>query len=199
VASSPLSRPTPRERSDAARNRSRILEVAEALFAEHGVENVSMDQIAEGAGVGKGTLYRGFGDRAGLAIALLDDRERQLQEAFLFGPPPLGPGAEPVDRIVAFLRALAETVSRQGDILVCAETACSGARFRSAVYVAHRSHLAILIAQACPEIDAGLMAEVLMAPLAAELVRHLDADAGHRAEHLADLLERLARGGLQTS
>jgi len=45
------------------------------------------------AGVGKGTLIPRFGDRAGLAVALLDERERELQERILSGRPPLGPGA----------------------------------------------------------------------------------------------------------
>src|SRR2546421_4009451 len=81
-------RPRP-ERADAARNRKRILDAAERLFAEHGVTNVSMDQIAAAAKVGKGTLFRRFGDKAGLAVALLDSRERDLQAAILSGPPPL--------------------------------------------------------------------------------------------------------------
>ncbi|MDX6646530.1 MAG: hypothetical protein QOK40_2257, partial [Miltoncostaeaceae bacterium] len=83
------------ERADAARNRARALEAAARLFDEQGVENVSMDAIAEAACMGKGTLYRRFGDRAGLALALLDERERRLQESILRGPPPLGPGAPP--------------------------------------------------------------------------------------------------------
>ena len=53
-------------------------------------------------GVGKGTLFRRFGDRAGLARALLDESERRLQDGFLHGPPPLGPGAPPRARLKAF-------------------------------------------------------------------------------------------------
>src|SRR5207249_4161704 len=48
----------PKERADAARNRARILDAAERLFREHGVAAVSMDQIAQAAKVGKGTLFR---------------------------------------------------------------------------------------------------------------------------------------------
>src|SRR2546430_13686986 len=89
----------------AARNRARILDAAERLFREHGVAAVSMDQLAQAAGVGKGTLFRRFGDKAGLAVALLDSRERELQAAILSGPPPLGPGAPAADRLVALLAA----------------------------------------------------------------------------------------------
>src|SRR5262249_15009929 len=65
----------PRERADAARNRARALAAAEQLFAARGVTAVTMDDVATAAGVGKGTLYRRFKDKSGLAAALLNDRE----------------------------------------------------------------------------------------------------------------------------
>src|SRR3954447_26247036 len=91
-----------RERSDAVRNRRRILSAAERLFAAHGVDCVSMEAIAAEAEVGKGTLFRRFGDRSGLVRALLQERERDFQESFIRGAPPLGPGAPAADRLVAF-------------------------------------------------------------------------------------------------
>src|SRR5919202_4863082 len=91
------------ERADAARNRRKILETAARLFEQRGVAAVSLDAVAAAAGVGKGTLFRRFGDKSGLAAALLDAQERTLQEAILRGPPPLGPGAEPRRRIAAFM------------------------------------------------------------------------------------------------
>src|SRR5919112_5397030 len=91
-----------RPRADAVRNRALILATAERLFRERGVEHVSMDAIACGAGVGKGTLFRRFGDRGSLVRALLEEREAEFQETFIRGEPPLGPGAPPADRLVAF-------------------------------------------------------------------------------------------------
>src|SRR5215472_18232197 len=108
VSATPLEllRTPPRpERADAARNRAAVLAAAARLFAEHGVAGVSMDQVAAAAGVGKGTVFRRFGDKAGLAVALLDAGERELQEAILHGPPPLGQGADPADRLIAFTGA----------------------------------------------------------------------------------------------
>src|SRR6185437_6944321 len=64
----------PPERADAARNRARILAAAAELVAQRGIEHVSMDDVAKAACVGTGTLYRRFGDRAGLALALLDEQ-----------------------------------------------------------------------------------------------------------------------------
>jgi AcrR family transcriptional regulator len=95
----------PPERADAARNRRRILVAAERLFARDGVACTSLDAIAVAAGVGKGTLFRRFGDRASLALALLDSSERDFQEAFIRGRAPLGPRAPPCERLIAFRAA----------------------------------------------------------------------------------------------
>ncbi|MEV5609521.1 TetR/AcrR family transcriptional regulator [Streptomyces sp. NPDC052225] len=100
----PLGRPRP-ERADAARNREQLLATARAMVAEMGVEKVTMDGLAERAGLGKGTVYRRFGTRAGIFHALLDEDEHAFQEQVMTGPPPLGPGAEPVDRLIAYGRA----------------------------------------------------------------------------------------------
>ncbi|MDJ0110593.1 helix-turn-helix domain-containing protein, partial [Rhodococcus erythropolis] len=78
----------PVERGDAARNRVLLLDAAALLVAERGVDAVTMDAVACRAGVGKGTVFRRFGNRSGLMQALLDHTERELQQAFMFGPPP---------------------------------------------------------------------------------------------------------------
>jgi AcrR family transcriptional regulator len=158
----------PRERADAARNRARILDAAERLFREHGVAAVSMDQIANAAKVGKGTLFRRFGDKAGLAVALLDSRERDLQAAILSGPPPLGPGAAPGERLIAFLGAYAEFLDAHLDLVHLSETARPGARYRIGAYRLWHRHVALLLAEARPELDADYLAHALLAPLAAD-------------------------------
>ena len=112
----------PTERADAARNRKRILEAADRLFTRDGVSRTSMDAIAAEAGVGKGTLFRRFGDRASLALALMEDSDRAFQEAFIRGPAPLGPGAPPCERLVAFGRGLLAQIARYGDLVLAAQT-----------------------------------------------------------------------------
>ena len=111
----------PVERGDAARNRVLLLDAAALLVAERGVDAVTMDAVACRAGVGKGTVFRRFGNRSGLMQALLDHTERELQQAFMFGPPPLGPGAPPIERLIAFGRARIAMVEVQGEVLRAAE------------------------------------------------------------------------------
>jgi AcrR family transcriptional regulator len=50
-------------------------------------------------------VFRRFGTRAGIFKALMEDEEQSFQKRVLFGPPPLGPGAEPLDRLIAYGRA----------------------------------------------------------------------------------------------
>jgi AcrR family transcriptional regulator len=157
------------ERADARRNRLRVLEAADRLFTEQGVKNVSLDAIAAAAGVGKGTVFRRFGDRAGLAVALLDEREQELQAKVLTGPPPLGPGAPPVVRVMAFLDAYLDLLDRHVELFVDSENASDGARYRIGSYHLWHRHLSHLIEAARPELDADYTAHVLLAPLAADL------------------------------
>lgn len=163
-----LDEPRP-ERADARRNRLKVLEAAERLFAEHGVKNVSLDAIAAAAGVGKGTVFRRFGDRAGLAVALLDEREVELQGKILTGPPPLGPGAAPVARVTAFLDAYLDLLDRHVELFMDSENASDSARYRIGSYRLWHRHLSILIAEARPELDVDYTSHFLLAPLAADL------------------------------
>src|SRR5690348_3837474 len=93
------------ERADAARNRQHLLATAREMLAEQGADRITMDGLAERAGLGKGTVFRRFGTRAGIFQALLDDDERDFQGQVLSGPPPLGPGAPPLDLLIAYGRA----------------------------------------------------------------------------------------------
>ena len=181
-----------RERADAARNRIRVLAAAETLFAERGVAEVTMDDVAAAAGVGKGTLYRRFGDKGGLAMALLDERERELQERLLSGPPPLGPGAPAADRLGAFVEAYLGFLDRQLDMVLLSETATTGARFRTGAHALWREHCRILLTEAgAPEPE--IAADVLLAALSAEQVRHWLRDRSLGRTALTESLARLIR------
>ena len=60
-------------RKDALLNRQRVLEAADAMFREHGLE-VSVGEIADAAGVGRGTLFRNFKNKDALIAAVLGER-----------------------------------------------------------------------------------------------------------------------------
>ncbi|NJP90873.1 TetR/AcrR family transcriptional regulator [Nonomuraea sp. FMUSA5-5] len=171
-----MSRPV-QERADAARNREKVLAAAARLFAEKGVDAVSMDAVAAEAGVGKGTLFRRFGDKAGLAVALLDARERDLQQRILSGPPPLGPGAPARERLVAFVRAYLDFLFAHLDLVRMSETASPGARYRIGSYWFWHRHVAILLAQSRGG-DADVLAHTLLAAMQAELADVLQTEYG---------------------
>jgi len=108
--------PPPAERADAARNRRLLLATAREIIAGQGADKLTMDGLADRAGLGKGTVFRRFGSRAGIFAALLDDDERDFQEQVLAGPPPLGPGALPLDRLIAYGRARIDFLIGHRDI-----------------------------------------------------------------------------------
>ncbi|MEV6862224.1 helix-turn-helix domain-containing protein [Streptosporangium subroseum] len=187
-----LRTPPPKERVDAARNRAAVLKAAARLFAEQGVEAVSMDQVAAAAGVGKGTLFRRFGDKSGLAAALLDARERVLQEAILHGPPPLGLGAAVDERLAAFVDAYFDYLLEHLNLIRMSETAAPGARYRIGAYRFWHRHMAILLS-ATP--DPEHTAHAVLAALSAEHISALLPELGEKRIR-AGLL-RLARSAMQ--
>lgn len=66
-------------RADAARNRLKILAAARQVFAERGFD-APLDEIAERAGVGVGTVYRRFHDKDALIDALFEERLGEIAE-----------------------------------------------------------------------------------------------------------------------
>jgi AcrR family transcriptional regulator len=191
----PMLEPVRRERADAARNRATILLAAERLLDERGAASVTMDQIAAAAVVGKGTLFRHFGDRCGLMRALLDERERSFQEDLIRGPAPLGPGAPPHVRLVAFGERMLDHVEMQGELLAAAENGAPGDRLRHSVYSAYRTHVTVLLRDAGYDGDVDYLADVLLGALVTELVLFQRRDLGMSPERLkgswADLVVRL--------
>ncbi|WP_418957938.1 TetR/AcrR family transcriptional regulator [Streptomyces tritici] len=183
------------ERADAARNRRKILDAAARIVAEQGPEAVTMNAVAHASCIGVGTVYRRFGDVSSLLWALLDERERQFQEAYMAGPPPLGPGAPPEERLHAFLDALVDRVIEQREILLAAQAAAPSARYTSGAYLAMHAHLTMLLARVRPEANGALLAHLLLAPFSPSLMHHLSAERGLTAQDLkAGMTELLKLG-----
>ncbi|WP_271220435.1 TetR/AcrR family transcriptional regulator [Streptosporangium carneum] len=177
------------ERADAARNRARILAAAGELFAAKGAPNVTMEDIARAAGVGRGTLYRRYPDRAAIATAMLDEHEKALQRELIEGDAPLGPGAPPAERLAAFYSAMVGLLESHSHLVLGAETGRS--RFGTGAYGFWRVHVrSLLVAAGAPDPDA--LVEVVLAPLAPEVYAHQRTGRNLSPERIAAALGELA-------
>lgn len=197
------------ERADAVRNRRAILVATEELLATHRPRDISIEQVALAAGVGKGTVFHRFGSRMGLMTALMIERAQALTEAVTSGPPPLGPGAPDRERLLAFLDAVIELVGRNKSLLT--ELAFSGAAGSAAtdqgeepakgghhddhpVYRLWHGHVSMLIAAQRSDVDAEMIAHVLLGALHSEpILACLAADGAARP---ADAIRTLAQAVL---
>jgi AcrR family transcriptional regulator len=121
------------KRADARRNYDRLLAAAAAAFAEHGADDVSLEEIARRAEVGIGTLYRHFPSRQSLLEAVYADQVEGLEllaGKLLAAESPTGGLAEWLRAMVTFGRtkrslsaALVEMIGRDSELLSsCAAT-----------------------------------------------------------------------------
>lgn len=181
-----------RERSDAARNREALLAAATRLVDRSGVDSVTMDAVAAAARVGKGTVFRRFGSRAGLMAALLDRTESQWQARVIGGPPPLGPGAPARDRLLAFGRSRLDQNLRGAALI----RAASGAPTRNyAVHAFAATHVRYLLDQLEVAGDIAVLATSLLAPLEVAILEQQveieGMDVGRIVNAWEDLADRI--------
>jgi AcrR family transcriptional regulator len=155
------------ERSDAARNRAALLEAATRLIEHCGIQGVTMEAVAAEAGVGKGTVFRRFHSREGLMAALLDHSEADWQAQVMGGPPPLGPGAPPMERLLAFGHSRIDVNLRHADLIHAAGRA--GARSYAA-YSFVATHTRYLLGELGVRGDIALLAIALMAPIESSIL-----------------------------
>ncbi|MFG1667867.1 TetR/AcrR family transcriptional regulator [Streptomyces sp. Y7] len=182
------------ERSDAARNRALLLAAAARLVAERGAAHVTMSEVAAAAGVGKGTVFRRFGDRNGLFLALLDDAAGAFEEAYASGPPPLGPGATAEERLAAFGRALIERVAAEAELgPMLGSQLLHHRRHASPVGRAFHRHVSALLREADAPGDHEMLAHALLAFANIETVRYLHREDGVPVARLQATWEDLVR------
>ncbi|MFE6737621.1 TetR/AcrR family transcriptional regulator [Streptomyces tubercidicus] len=190
-------------RADALRNRETVLAAADQLFARSASpRGVSMDEIAAAAGVGKGTLFRRFGDRTGLIRAVYEARIEPLRQAVAEGPAPLGPAAAPRVRVPALLDALLCFKLDHRHLSLALEEAGSGSPYQAEHYAWWHGILRDMLerlwgagagagagdgkgageAGAAP--DGDFAAHVLLAATRADLVEHLAGGDGVTRERM---------------
>jgi AcrR family transcriptional regulator len=191
------------ERADAVRNRQAIMLAAEELLRQYEPTEVSVERIAVAAGVGKATVFHRFGSRAELMQALAHDRAEALHQATTSGPPPLGPGAPPRERLMAFLDALVDHASRSIGLLTAQEHAAltsktgAASRHEHPVYVFWHDHIATLIGAARPDLDADLLAHMMLSSLHDGSVGRLLRDG--EAKRVRASMDQLVNALLSTS
>jgi AcrR family transcriptional regulator len=190
-------------RQDAARNRRAILRATEELLSRHRPDEVTIEQVAAAAGVGKGTVFHRFGSRMGLMIAVMQERALELGELVRSGEPPLGPGVPPRERLLAFLSAVVEVVGTNKGLMAAlgAEVAAmarphNGPAREHPIYDLWHTHVSTLIAAERPDLDAELLADVLLAGLHSDPILRL-LERGETAR-LTAALQLLALGALDS-
>ena len=180
------------ERADAVRNRRHLLATAREMLAEEGADTLTMDALAQRAGLGKGTVFRRFGTRAGIFQALLDDDERAFQEQVLSGPPPLGPGAPPLDRLIAYGRARIGFLIEHREVARAALDGSQPIPAGSQTPLS-QTHIRVLLGQIpLGPADLDVLAIQLTAALDGPLLLYLS--ASDLTEAAAPTGERIARG-----
>jgi AcrR family transcriptional regulator len=152
----------PTERADAARNRRALLEAATELIDHCRVDGVTMEAVAAKAGVGKGTVFRRFGSREGLMAALLNHTETAWQASVISGPPPLGPGAPPRERLTAFGHSRIQS-SMMNAALIRAAGAAGTRAYAAVSFTA--MHVRYLLGELGVGGDLGYLATAILAPL----------------------------------
>ncbi|MER7668206.1 helix-turn-helix domain-containing protein [Kitasatospora sp. NPDC096128] len=179
-----------RPRKDAARNREAVLAAADELFARcESPEAVTMADIAAAAGVGKATLFRGFGDRTGLIHALYEARLEPVRGAIEEGPPPLGPGTPPMRRVPALLDAVLCFKLDNRHLALALESAGTGSPYQAAHYERWHRTLQAVLEQIAGLDEPAFTAHALLAATRADLVEHL---AGHERLPREQLRAQLA-------
>lgn len=180
----PNARPS---RADALKNRELLLRTAQRLFAENGVEAVSMSAVAEGAGVGKGTLYRHFPNKGQLIQVLLDEDQRALQDRTLTH---LRGQSDPLDSLIWFLHEAMAFIERHEEILLGSEQVGDA--------LAHPAHLwwhrtiRGLIRQINPALDAEYTADILYLMLDIRTIHFQRQVKGYDSQRIRDGLTATA-------
>lgn len=202
------STPPRAKRADAIANRELILATAQQLFAKEGVTNVCMAAIAEAAGVGKGTLYRGFANKGELCLALMDEdmrqfqnetlqmlRERRDQEALTRLDTFLGD----LVRFMEFHAPLLREAQRQG-VLRGELPATPASPMMWLPWL--RETISILLRQAeasgeTPALDIEYLGDAILAPLNADLFMYQREVLEFDPERISQGYRRLILGGCQ--
>lgn len=191
------------ERADAAANRALILHTAEQLFRERGVENVCMAEIAEAAGVGKGTLYRRYANKGELCLALMDTQMTEFQNATLTlfnGLTAQGVGY--LEQLTRFLISLVEFTEIHSPLLLEVQRAgmvpgnvpLNLPHFWQYMTVSALLRSAERAGEVDAELDLDYLGEAILAPLQVDYFRFQRHVRSYSVERIGNGLRALVNG-----
>jgi len=187
----PYRRRTQAERSEATRGA--LIAAGRRLFAEHGYEAVSAEQIVRAAGVTRGALYHHFGGKPELLDAVYDQLEREVTERIarvVLGSELESPLEAMRAGVGAFLEECAQPEVRQ-IALTDAPAVLGWERWRE---IAAANGLGLIEASLAAAIEAGELRPLPVRPTAHLLLGALDEAAmlAARSEDPADRAEAAA-------
>lgn len=169
-------------RADAIRNHALLLETARELFNQYGVEAVTMSQVAQAAGVGKGTLYRHFENKMALCFALLDHDQRQLQEDTLRY---LRQNIPPYDQLRWFLEQAARFVIRNEALLSGFDVSPQTISLEHPAHMWWRQTIRLLLQRCDVTGDLDYLADTLYALLHVDVIR-FQRNMGYSIQRILD-------------
>ncbi|GCE22479.1 TetR/AcrR family transcriptional regulator [Dictyobacter kobayashii] len=194
------------ERRDAAEHRQRILQTARRLFAEQGVDQVGMYQIARAAQVGQGTLYRRFAHKGILCQALLEESCVNLQTTILSYLEQTDSEGVPVfEQINYLLLQLITYTEENAPLLGAMLDASSGDRrtqsYHSPFYLWMRELFLVLLTRGVmrhelPEQDLDYVVDVMLAPLDIDFYHYQRHERGFSQQRIAANLRQFLAHGL---
>ncbi len=195
----------PEERRDAAAHRRHILDVARRLFAERGVDGVSMHGIARAAGVGQGTLYRRYAHKGELCMALLGENVTRAQEelrAYLASCAPATSARAQLDYVLS--RHVAFNEENAPLLSAMLEASCGNRRaahYDQPFYLAQHETVETLLQRAVargelPSLDTAYVTDAILASLAIDLYIHQRTRLGFTPERIMGSIRQLYIDGL---
>lgn len=196
-----------RERRDAVEHRRLILQTAQSLFEEHGVQSVSMHQIAKTAGIGQATLYRRYAHKGDLCSELLTDYSNRMLEKiseYLRANAHL-PAA---DRLGGIIGHWIDALEEKAEMIATMEARVNcdprGNFFHTEMYMTLRGQISGLLGEmigtagSTGTVDTTLTAHALICSMAPPGYFHLKQEMGYDVEQIKQGYVQMCRLAVQT-
>jgi AcrR family transcriptional regulator len=191
------------QRSDARENRQRLLEAAKELFGQQGVEATSMQEIAKAAGVGQGTLYRHFADKAELCHALIEEDIAAFQARLEVVLASNWVIASPMERLDLLISEKVKLVESHLPLLAVMDLSNKSKRSGPGSFyhwqreqIVALLHEAVELGELAP-LDVEYTTEALLAILSPRLYSHQHNELGYTSERVIAGIRRLFVEGLR--